>query len=588
MIRLMAYRLITTLLLTQHVVNPDGKSPSRISRQGASRLTAAASDERLDDKADALSSISTCCIRDSEGRGLSGMNIRCRGDSYYRTAFARQGGPVSLYLHYPFCVRKCKYCDFLSGPSGEEERQRYVDVLCREIRRKSAWLYQMGFSEVDTIFFGGGTPSLMTTRQLDHLLFTIADCFQIDDDAEITLECNPGTADYVKLRDFSRIGVNRLSIGVQSFREEELCLLGRIYTAEEARQCVRDARRAGFMNISLDLMSALPGQTYEQWMENLAAAADLEPEHISAYSLILEEGTPLQAEYEAGALPPLPEEDEDRRMYHDTKSFLLSRGYRRYEISNYARPGYESRHNNGYWTGHPYLGLGLGASSYLIPRAAAESGTHPEVKSAHAVSPMRFASDAAASDDDYDDKASALSSNLSSDAAADRRLAACREIREGDFPTGSANWCGSTNSEMDERPSGLSSNLLILPAKETDAGRRVRFRNADRMDEYVEINSREDGGLPEDAEFLDTRDQMAEFMILGLRRVQGVSRAEFAAEYGRFPEEIYGPVLAKYAGLGLLICQNDRIALTEHGIDVSNTVLADFLPDITQRAGEEE
>ena len=408
------------------------------------------------------------------------MNIRCSSQIYYGTADA--GGPVSLYIHYPFCVRKCRYCDFLSGPADEETRQRYLDVLCEEIRVRTSWLRDIfrgraqGLPEADTIFFGGGTPSLMTPQQLDHLMFVLSSCCLIDDDAEITLECNPGTAGYETLRAFHAAGVNRLSIGVQSFRDEELRLLGRIHSAEEARQCVQEARRAGYANVSLDLMSALPGQTCAQWMENLADAVRLEPEHISAYGLILEEGTPLRTAYEAGQLPALPDEDLDRRMYHDTKTFLEQKGYHRYEISNYARPGYESRHNSGYWTGHPYLGLGLGASSYLI------------------------------------------------------------------LPDGS----------------------------------RMRWSNTDRFEEYL---NRPAADIRENIQELDSRDQMAEFMILGLRRMQGICETEFAAEYGKSVDDVYGPVLARYCALGLLERRNGRIAFTEHGIDVSNTVLADFLPD---------
>ena len=272
------------------------------------------------------------------------MNIRCAGDGYYKTAWAA-GGPISLYIHFPFCVRKCRYCDFLSAPAGEEERQRYLDELDREICSKSAWLGRIlcvgknredraggsgdhrsvpprTLPEVDTIFIGGGTPSLLTPRQMDHLMFMLSSNFLIDEDAEITMECNPGTADEEKLRAFHDCGVNRLSIGVQSFRDEELRLLGRIHTAQEARDCVGAARRAGFENISIDLMSALPGQSYEQWMENLSSAVEMEPEHISAYSLILEEGTPLREDAGKGLLPALPDEDTDRRMYHDTKTFL--------------------------------------------------------------------------------------------------------------------------------------------------------------------------------------------------------------------------------------------------------------------------
>ena len=265
--------------------------------------------------------------------------------------------PVSLYLHFPFCERKCRYCDFLSGPASEEERDNYIDLLCREIRLRA---FEVPGS-VDTIFMGGGTPSIMTPAQLQALMNCLRETFQILPDAEISMEVNPGTADGEKLRAFRESGVNRLSIGVQSFDDAELRLLGRIHTSQEAREIFHAAREAGFTNLNLDLMSALPGQKMETWAHTLREAVALGPEHLSAYSLIIEEGTP----FASMQLPALPSEEEDRAMYHFTKQFLSENGYRRYEISNYAREGYACKHNGGYWTGHDYLGLGLGASSLM-------------------------------------------------------------------------------------------------------------------------------------------------------------------------------------------------------------------------------
>ena len=278
-----------------------------------------------------------------------------------------RSGPVSLYLHFPFCERKCRYCDFLSGPAGDETREEYIGLLCREIelRADEILIADKGSAAVDTIFIGGGTPSLMTPAQAARVMDTIRSCYHVLPDAEISMEVNPGTVDPDKLRGFKAAGINRLSIGVQSFDDSELRLLGRIHTAAEARETFLAAREAGFNNINLDLMSALPGQNIETWSRTLEEAVSLGPEHISAYSLIIEEGTPLASLLDAGKLPDLPSEEEDREMYHFTKQYLASKGYRRYEISNYAREGYECRHNCGYWTGHEYLGLGLGASSYL-------------------------------------------------------------------------------------------------------------------------------------------------------------------------------------------------------------------------------
>lgn len=271
--------------------------------------------------------------------------------------------PVSVYLHFPFCVRKCRYCDFLSGPASEEDRERYVNALCREIRGRTAEAGE--HAEADTVFLGGGTPSLLTPEQLERIMEAVRSGFDLQPDAEISMEVNPGTAKMEELRACREIGVNRLSVGVQSFDDAELRLLGRIHTAEQAGRTIRDARAAGFDNLNIDMMSALPGQTMEAWKRNLAEAVAAEPEHISAYSLILEEGTPLCLAYADGTIPQVPDEEEDRAMYHFTRDFLSQYGFERYEISNYARPGYECRHNCGYWTGHEYLGFGLGAASLL-------------------------------------------------------------------------------------------------------------------------------------------------------------------------------------------------------------------------------
>lgn len=268
-----------------------------------------------------------------------------------------RSGPVSLYLHFPFCVRKCRYCDFLSGPASDQEREEYIQMLCREVELRAAEVP----AAVDTIFIGGGTPSLMTPDQAKRVMTAVSRSYEVMDGAEISMEVNPGTADIDKLCAFREAGINRLSIGVQSYDDNELKLLGRIHTADQAREIFEAARRAGFQNINLDLMSALPGQSVQSWEKTLREAVRQGPEHISAYSLIIEDGTP----FAAMTLPALPTEEEDREMYHFTKKFLALNGYRRYEISNYAREGFECRHNCGYWTGHDYLGLGLGASSFL-------------------------------------------------------------------------------------------------------------------------------------------------------------------------------------------------------------------------------
>lgn len=272
-------------------------------------------------------------------------------------------GGMELYLHIPFCVKKCAYCDFLSFPSGQEIQRQYAKRLMEDIDCMGK---EYGDIPVDTIFIGGGTPSVPESRLIVDLMEHVNRAFQISDGAEISMEANPGTVTREKLTDYRRAGINRLSFGLQSANDRELKLLGRIHTWAEFLESFHLARECGFTNINIDLMSALPGQTRESWKDTLKRVTDLNPEHISAYSLIIEDGTPFGEKYgsEEGR-KLLPDEDSEREMYHETKRFLRECGYERYEISNYAKPGRECRHNIGYWTGVPYLGLGLGASSYM-------------------------------------------------------------------------------------------------------------------------------------------------------------------------------------------------------------------------------
>ena len=262
---------------------------------------------------------------------------------------------LELYLHIPFCVRKCAYCDFLSFPAEKEIQKQYVNCLIEEIRQ-----YDLAEDYVvSTIFFGGGTPSVLEGSEIMRIMQAIRERFpDIRDDAEITIECNPGTADVSKLVAYRSLGINRISFGLQSTDAEELKMLGRIHSYEEFLQSYQWAREAGFSNINIDLMFAIPGQTGEAWRQHLRQVAELNPEHISAYSLIIEEGTPFaQRELD------LPDEDTEYQMYEDTAEILGTYGYQQYEISNYAKPGYMCRHNAGYWQRREYLGFGLGASS---------------------------------------------------------------------------------------------------------------------------------------------------------------------------------------------------------------------------------
>lgn len=310
---------------------------------------------------------------------------------------------LELYIHIPFCVKKCLYCDFLSAPAGKEQQEEYVEGLCQQIRTygELAKAYH-----IVSVFIGGGTPSILEGEQITGILEAVYDTFTVDAGAEITIEMNPGTVTEEKLKAYKEGGINRMSIGLQSAKNEELQMLGRIHTFEEFLDTYRLARETGFDNINIDLMSAIPGQTLKGWEETLRKTAKLRPEHISAYSLIIEEGTPFYEKYgdrnaderyeeDRGAdeelrdeestsdatavsesigearrkgIKELPGEEEERQMYWQTKEILGEYGYHRYEISNYALPGYECRHNLGYWNRTEYLGIGTGAASLIDHR----------------------------------------------------------------------------------------------------------------------------------------------------------------------------------------------------------------------------
>ena len=392
---------------------------------------------------------------------------------FFKKKKAEPKKPLGLYIHIPFCVKKCNYCDFLSAPADDATKKRYVDALCKEIQGYKE--ITAGY-ELATIYFGGGTPSVLDVSLVEQILSVIQKNFHADMVAtEVTLEVNPGTASLEKLKRYKELGINRLSIGVQSAKEEELKLLGRIHSFEDAKQTYFWAREAGFENISLDLISALPGQSLEAYKENVEAVLTLQPEHISSYSLIVEEGTPFYELYAEGAPKEgeLPEEETDRAMYVYTKERLAAAGYERYEISNYAKPGYESRHNSSYWTGIDYIGVGLGASSLF------------------------------------------------------------------------------TNA---------------------------RYHNETDLNQYMEaVETGQD--IRRNTERLSVEEQMEEFMILGLRLIRGISRTEFQKRFGRPVETVYGNAIRKLEKQGLLITDEDTVALTETGIDVSNQVFVEFVPE---------
>ncbi len=264
-----------------------------------------------------------------------------------------------LYVHVPFCLEKCHYCAFVSRTPHNNELAEYPALLLRELELSAS-----GSRPVDSIYVGGGTPSLLEPCQYAGLLEGIAARTGISSQAEITLEANPGTVDHVSLKGFRGVGINRLSLGIQSFDDNFLHCLGRIHTAEQSRQAFQEARTAGFENISIDLIHSLPGQSLDLWRSELQHATELNPEHISIYGLTVEEGTPFARIYPADS-PALVDEDLSADMFELADDLLTEAGFEHYEIANYARPGYRSQHNSGYWKRDGYRGLGVAAHSFL-------------------------------------------------------------------------------------------------------------------------------------------------------------------------------------------------------------------------------
>ena len=273
---------------------------------------------------------------------------------------------AGLYIHIPFCRSRCSYCDFATGLYESGLAERYVSALVAEIHNAFvAEIHSSGAAgaRVDTIYFGGGTPSLLDPSQLEKILLALHDKFDVDPASEITLEINPGSVTLEKLREFHSLGINRASFGAQTFDDRELAKLGRSHTAADTRRTFHDLRAAGFHNVSFDLIAGLPGQTLDGWQRNVDEALELQPEHLSFYLLEVHSGTPLAQHIERG-LQPVPDEDLAAVMYQQMLERAGQAGYEHYEISNLCRPGFESRHNTKYWTGEAYFGFGCSAHSY--------------------------------------------------------------------------------------------------------------------------------------------------------------------------------------------------------------------------------
>lgn len=287
--------------------------------------------------------------------------------------------PTAAYLHIPFCRRRCFYCDFPISVVGDRARgetsgtiAQYVEALSREI-----WVTERGGRSLETVFFGGGTPSLLSVAQVERLLTTLDRRFGIAAKAEISMEIDPGTFDLSQVQGYAAAGVNRISLGVQSFQADALHACGRTHTPDDILLAVDLIRRAGLENYSLDLISGLPYLTLERWQENLSRAIALDPAHLSVYDLTVEPGTAFAQRYQPGNAP-LPTDEATAQMYRLAQQYLTQQGFQHYEISNYARPGFQCRHNRVYWENRPYYGFGMGAASYVNHQRFARPRTRRE------------------------------------------------------------------------------------------------------------------------------------------------------------------------------------------------------------------
>lgn len=370
---------------------------------------------------------------------------------------------ISLYIHIPFCVKKCLYCDFPSYGEMDKYFEAYVNKLCGEISDAAG---EMKGMNVRSIFIGGGTPSVLPPKLMGKIMDAVINRYDVDSKAEITMEANPGTLDLDKLTELKSMYFNRLSIGLQAWQNRLLKSIGRIHTAEEFERNFYDARAVGFDNINLDLMFSLPGQSLSDWRETLKKAVGLNPEHISAYSLIIEEGTPFYDMYQKGIIKET-EENLDRDMYYLVNAMLKENGYHRYEISNFAKKGFECKHNKIYWRTQEYKGFGLGAHSYMDGR---------------------------------------------------------------------------------------------------------RFHNTYDFKEYIEEKVK-----PLDMELLSDEEKEEEFMFMGLRMTEGISKRDFRERFKTDIYNVYGEELKTLIEEKLINEKDDRIFLSERGIDISNQIFEKFI-----------
>lgn len=459
---------------------------------------------------------------------------------------------ISIYIHIPFCVRKCNYCDFLSFPAAIDVQTRYLEALIKEIERGAAWLQDKGYAPyIKSIFLGGGTPSSVDPKWIVKILNTVRRNYDVAVDAEITMEMNPGTATPESFSVYKKAGINRLSIGCQSLNDDELKELGRIHDAKTFYETFSAAREAGFDNINVDLMSALPGQSVRSYTDTLKGIIELRPEHISAYSLIIEEGTPFYDKYkdvidrdlydiedelvkegvvlknpceddtEAAEkvigkvclVKPLPTEEEERKMYEETIDILTKNGYHRYEVSNYARDDgdYECYHNKAYWKRADYLGFGIGAAGMV------------------------------------DDERFTNTDDINT---------YCKYLEGIDISYPPLEDTDNTDTDINDTDN--TDNTGVADSKMSYKYTKRPLLEHDK---------------------LSIKACMEETMFLGLRMDEGVSVSDFERKFGSSIQSVYGNTIDKLDREALVVIENGYIKLTEKGLEVSNAVLSEFLLD---------
>lgn len=381
---------------------------------------------------------------------------------------------IGIYVHIPFCKQKCNYCDFISYCDKNDLVEKYIEALKQEIKNN---IEDVSKYEISTIYIGGGTPSYIESKYIGEILETIKQKYNISKNAEITIEVNPGTATKEKLKNYVEAGINRVSLGLQSCNNNLLKMIGRIHTYEEFLNTYKLAREVGFKNINVDLIIGLPNQTLDDVKKSLEEIIKLKPEHISVYSLIVEEGTPIEKKIEKGELK-LPDEELERKEYWEVKSTLESSGYKHYEISNFAKEGYESKHNVNCWEQKEYLGFGVAAHSYI---------------------------------------------------------------------------------------------------------NRIRYSNTENIEKYINQEVRSEKckvgseSLYTVHEVQNEEDQKKEYMLLGLRKIDGVKISSFKNKFGCNPIMEFKNELNKLVQEKLIEIDLDQIKLTPKGIDLANIVWEEFI-----------